>query len=79
MSAQSKLGCDVPNSLAHSYRQALINQPKYELIDQKLANYLAYALFAAGQTLVLSSTWALGITGTFYEALLPFVTQLVRL
>jgi len=47
------------------YRHALFSQPESSLIPQNIATPLAIALFAIGQTLVLSSTLALGITGTF--------------
>lgn len=46
----------------HLYKQALEDQPFYEPIHQP---YLAYGLFAAGNVLVLSSMWALGVTGTY--------------
>jgi phosphatidylethanolamine/phosphatidyl-N-methylethanolamine N-methyltransferase len=44
------------------YHDALNDQPFYGPVHQPL---LAYILFAVGNVLVLSSTWALGITGTF--------------
>ncbi|KAG8962794.1 Phosphatidyl-N-methylethanolamine N-methyltransferase [Tulasnella sp. 419] len=47
------------------YHEALGHQPTYHLIDPKLAKPLAAVLFTAGQVLVLTSTWALGITGTY--------------
>ncbi|KAI9804351.1 MAG: Phosphatidyl-N-methylethanolamine N-methyltransferase [Piccolia ochrophora] len=47
------------------YERALRHQPSHPLLDTPIATYLAYALLAAGNTLVLSSMWALGITGTF--------------
>ncbi|KAI1337023.1 phospholipid methyltransferase [Xylariaceae sp. FL0016] len=47
------------------YERALRHQPSYPLLEAPEAKYLAYALIAAGNTLVLSSTWQLGITGTF--------------
>jgi methylene-fatty-acyl-phospholipid synthase len=43
----------------------LRHQPSYPLLETTEAKYLGYALIASGNTLVLSSTWALGITGTF--------------
>ncbi|KAK2824762.1 hypothetical protein FQN49_007499, partial [Arthroderma sp. PD_2] len=46
----------------HLYNDALKNQPYFAAIHQP---YLAYGLFAAGNVLVLSSMWALGITGTY--------------
>ncbi|KAI1116432.1 methylene-fatty-acyl-phospholipid synthase [Nemania sp. NC0429] len=47
------------------YERALRQQPSYPLLETTEAQYLAYALIASGNILVLSSTWALGITGTF--------------
>jgi len=47
------------------YHDALLYQPQSSLIPQNIATPLAIVLFAIGQTLVLSSTVALGITGTF--------------
>ncbi|CAJ2505286.1 Uu.00g126800.m01.CDS01 [Anthostomella pinea] len=47
------------------YERALRQQPTYPLLETTEAKWLAYALIASGNILVLSSTWALGITGTF--------------
>ncbi|KAI0876776.1 methylene-fatty-acyl-phospholipid synthase [Hypoxylon argillaceum] len=47
------------------YEHALRDQPSYPLLEAAEARYLAYALIAVGNVLVVSSTWALGITGTF--------------
>ncbi|KAI2636715.1 methylene-fatty-acyl-phospholipid synthase [Xylaria nigripes] len=47
------------------YERALRNQPSYPLLETTEAQYLGYALIAVGNILVVSSTWALGITGTF--------------
>ncbi|KAI0396565.1 phospholipid methyltransferase [Xylariaceae sp. FL0594] len=47
------------------YERALRHQPSHPLLETTEAKYLAYALIASGNILVLSSTWALGITGTF--------------
>lgn len=46
----------------HLYNEALSKQPIYPPIHQP---YIAYGLIAAGNLLVLSSMWALGITGTY--------------
>ncbi|EER37661.1 methylene-fatty-acyl-phospholipid synthase [Histoplasma capsulatum var. duboisii H88] len=46
----------------HLYNRALADQPFYQPVSQP---YLAYGLFATGNTLVLSSMWALGLTGTY--------------
>lgn len=47
------------------YERALRTQPSHPLLETPLANALAVALFASGNTLVLSSMWALGVTGTY--------------
>ncbi|KAI2622021.1 phospholipid methyltransferase [Hypomontagnella submonticulosa] len=47
------------------YERALRHQPSYPLLELDEVKYLAYALLAVGNTLVISSTWRLGITGTF--------------
>lgn len=44
------------------YKSALADQPRYPPIHQPL---LAYALIASGNVLVLTSMWALGVTGTY--------------
>ncbi|KAL9624826.1 MAG: hypothetical protein Q9160_000872 [Pyrenula sp. 1 TL-2023] len=46
----------------HFYNSALSSQPIYPAIHQPI---IGYGLIAAGNVLVLSSFWALGITGTF--------------
>jgi len=47
------------------YERALRHQPSHPLLETDLATYAGYALLACGNVLVISSTWALGITGTF--------------
>ncbi|KAI9680338.1 MAG: Phosphatidyl-N-methylethanolamine N-methyltransferase [Trizodia sp. TS-e1964] len=47
------------------YERALRSQPTHPLLDTPASSFLAYALFGAGNVLVLSSMWALGITGTY--------------
>ncbi|KAL2281780.1 hypothetical protein FJTKL_11254 [Diaporthe vaccinii] len=47
------------------YERALRHQPPHPLLDTDAAKYLGYALIAGGNILVVTSTWALGITGTF--------------
>jgi len=49
----------------HSYERALRTQPSHPLLQGSLSNALAVALLISGNTLVLSSMWALGITGTY--------------
>lgn len=41
------------------------HQPSHPLLETTIARYLAYALIAGGNVLVITSTYALGITGTF--------------
>ncbi|KAK4131008.1 phospholipid methyltransferase [Trichocladium antarcticum] len=47
------------------YERALRAQPTHPALENPLVTYAAYALLAAGNILVISSTWQLGITGTF--------------
>ncbi|MCJ1380499.1 Phosphatidyl-N-methylethanolamine N-methyltransferase [Xylographa soralifera] len=47
------------------YERALRHQPSSTLLLQPIFTYFAYALIAAGNILVLSSMWALGVTGTY--------------
>lgn len=47
------------------YERALRQQPSHPLLFTPLFQFLAYALLAAGNTLVLTSMWALGVTGTY--------------
>ncbi|KAI0887964.1 phospholipid methyltransferase [Annulohypoxylon maeteangense] len=47
------------------YERALREQPSYPLLELDEVKYAGYALIAIGNILVVTSTWALGITGTF--------------
>jgi phosphatidylethanolamine N-methyltransferase len=47
------------------YERALRHQPSHPLLETELSNYIAYALIAAGNILVITSMWALGLTGTY--------------
>lgn len=50
----------------HVYHEALLAQPTYQaLVDSPIVKGLAVATFAFGNVLVLSSMWALGVTGTY--------------
>ncbi|KAH9970263.1 phospholipid methyltransferase [Russula compacta] len=49
----------------HLYFNALQEQPRVRLLPAPLDTLLPAALFAFGQTFVVTSTWALGVTGTF--------------
>ncbi|MCJ1340886.1 Phosphatidyl-N-methylethanolamine N-methyltransferase [Bachmanniomyces sp. S44760] len=51
--------------LGSSYERALRAQPSHPLLETPASNYLAYVLIATGNTLVISSMWALGLTGTY--------------
>ncbi|KAI9839922.1 MAG: Phosphatidyl-N-methylethanolamine N-methyltransferase [Sarea resinae] len=47
------------------YERALRDQPAHPLLQTKASTYAALSLIAAGNVLVLSSMWALGVTGTY--------------
>ncbi|KAM5538746.1 hypothetical protein V8D89_007468 [Ganoderma adspersum] len=47
------------------FREALQDQPKLKLLPEPLDVIVPALLFVVGQIFVLTSTWALGITGTF--------------
>ncbi|KAK9234079.1 phospholipid methyltransferase-domain-containing protein [Lipomyces kononenkoae] len=47
------------------YEKALRDQPIYEALDLLPVKVLAAVLFAYGNVLVLTSMWALGVTGTY--------------
>jgi len=47
------------------YERALRDQPSHPLLEGELPTYAGYTLLALGNLLVVSSTWQLGITGTF--------------
>ncbi|GAA5889005.1 hypothetical protein JCM6882_009714 [Rhodosporidiobolus microsporus] len=49
----------------HLYQQALRDQPTYPLLHYTEFKILAAVLFAVGGTLVVTSMWALGVTGTY--------------
>ncbi|KAF5329747.1 hypothetical protein D9619_009173 [Psilocybe cf. subviscida] len=49
----------------HLYQRALLEQPKQAILPKEYATIVPAVLFILGQTFVLTSTWALGITGTF--------------
>jgi phosphatidylethanolamine N-methyltransferase len=49
----------------HSYLSAILEQPSARLLPAPFDTLIPLALFAAGQTFVITSTWSLGITGTF--------------
>jgi methylene-fatty-acyl-phospholipid synthase len=47
------------------YERALRHQPIHPALEGTIPTLAGYALLAAGNILVITSTWALGITGTF--------------
>ncbi|KAH6617946.1 phospholipid methyltransferase-domain-containing protein [Chaetomium sp. MPI-SDFR-AT-0129] len=47
------------------YERALRDQPSHPALQGEYITYAAYALLAVGNLFVISSTWQLGITGTF--------------
>jgi len=47
------------------YERALRSQPTLDIIDNALFKIIAVGLFAVGNVLVVSSMWALGVTGTY--------------
>jgi len=49
----------------HLYQQALVEQPRVPILPEPFATLVPAALFVVGQTFVITSMSALGITGTF--------------
>jgi hypothetical protein len=49
----------------HSYNIALDEQPRYPPLTGDNIKLLSGLLFAVGSTLVVTSMWALGVTGTY--------------
>ncbi|KAI0075170.1 phospholipid methyltransferase [Panus rudis PR-1116 ss-1] len=47
------------------YERALKDQPRVQILPEPYNVLVPAVLFFLGQTFVISSTWALGITGTF--------------
>ncbi|KAI0776681.1 phospholipid methyltransferase [Trametes elegans] len=47
------------------YHRALLEQPQVKLLPEPLDTVVPAVLFLLGQTFVVTSTWALGVTGTF--------------
>jgi phosphatidylethanolamine N-methyltransferase len=47
------------------YKTAIMEQPTHPALEGTFVQAAAYTLLIFGNVLVLSSTWALGITGTF--------------
>jgi len=49
----------------HLYLSAVLEQPRGRILPAPLDTIVPVVLFVLGQTFVVTSTWALGITGTF--------------
>ncbi|RXW13871.1 hypothetical protein EST38_g11981 [Candolleomyces aberdarensis] len=49
----------------HLYQQALLEQPKQAILPAEYATIVPAVLFGLGQLFVVTSTWQLGVTGTF--------------
>lgn len=50
----------------HVYHQALLQQPTYQpLVDSEIVKALAILTFGIGNVFVVTSMWALGVTGTY--------------
>ncbi|KAL7005101.1 Phosphatidyl-N-methylethanolamine N-methyltransferase [Cystobasidiomycetes sp. EMM_F5] len=49
----------------HLYNAALAEQPKWHVLHYGEFKLLAAILFVAGSTLVVTSMWKLGVTGTY--------------
>lgn len=47
------------------YHRALLEQPQVKLLPEPLDTLIPAVLFGLGQIFVVTSTWALGVTGTF--------------
>lgn len=71
-----------PIPVAHvplSYTVALKEQPTYPLLPAPFDVIIPATLAGLGQILVISSTWALGITGTFLGDYFGILMDHVRL
>ncbi|CAH7686689.1 phospholipid methyltransferase-domain-containing protein [Phakopsora pachyrhizi] len=49
----------------NAFKEALKDQPTHDLLDNSLTRLLAKLFFTTGSILVVSSMWALGVTGTY--------------
>ncbi|KAJ7755842.1 phospholipid methyltransferase-domain-containing protein [Mycena metata] len=47
------------------YHRALLDQPQHAILPAPLKTIAPAVLFLVGQVFVVTSTWALGVTGTF--------------
>jgi len=51
--------------VSFSYHLAILDQPQQAILPAEYATVVPVVLFVLGQIFVVTSTWALGITGTF--------------
>ncbi|KAH7924404.1 phospholipid methyltransferase [Leucogyrophana mollusca] len=49
----------------HLYQRALADQPRVPMLSEPYATQVPVIMFVIGQIFVVTSTWALGVTGTF--------------
>ncbi|EGO02876.1 hypothetical protein SERLA73DRAFT_176320 [Serpula lacrymans var. lacrymans S7.3] len=49
----------------HLYQRALGDQPRVPMLPEPYATQIPMIMFIVGQVFVVTSTWALGVTGTF--------------
>ena len=54
-----------PNILLTRFKKAIAEQPHIQLLPEPLNVIIPAVLFGLGQIFVITSTWQLGITGTF--------------
>lgn len=54
-----------PLTRLRRYHRALLEQPQVKLLPEPLDTLIPAVLFGLGQIFVVTSTWALGVTGTF--------------
>ncbi len=66
---------DLPTQAPTSYFCAIIEQPHARLLPTPLDAIIPAALIVIGQTLVLASTWLLGITGRFLGDYFGIITD----
>ena len=65
----------LPSLIDTSFERALASQPAMEDLQQPIFIYIGAILFLLGNTFVLSSMYALGITGTYLGNLPPKTPQ----
>ena len=63
--------CVLYRRVNHSFERALASQPVMKELQEPILHYIGAALFVMGNIFVLSSMWALGVTGTYLGNPLP--------